>query len=175
MLIRPAIPTPPAIKPKPGPSSSSIEKTPCGPSTYTVVPGASSPTWEVKSPSALTASSTSSRSALDANENGCCVREKGERPKANQPNCPGAKRNAVPDGGLSVSVVVSPRSAATRSRRQGRASARRGLISRTQTSKRTNAPDMKPQRICFQRLLTYSSTKKTCPSAPTISTSANTV
>src|SRR5436305_12070117 len=46
-----------------------------------------------------------------------------------------------------------------------------GLISRTQTSKATKAADIKAQRICFHRLLTYSSTKKTCPNAPTTSTS----
>src|SRR5918996_368446 len=100
---------------------------------------------------------------------------KGDRPIANHANCPGSKRNCAAGGGFSTSVVVSPRSATTRSKRQGCASARRGLSRRTHTSRPTKAPDIRPHRICFQRLLTYSSTKKTCRSAPTTSTSASTV
>src|ERR1700754_61967 len=120
MLIRPAMPTPPATNPKPGPSSWSGEKTPCGPSTYTVVPGSSSPTVDVKSASALTAISTSSRSALDENENGGWVIENGDRPMANHANCPGWNPNFAAAGGLSTSVGGSPGSATTRSNRHGR-------------------------------------------------------
>jgi hypothetical protein len=58
----------------------------------------------------LTASSTSSRSALEANENGCWVIEYGERPIANHANCPGSNRKFAAGGGSSTSVVVSPRS-----------------------------------------------------------------
>ena len=78
------------------PGLCSSVKEPCGPSTYTVVPGSSALTVEVKSPSALTATSTSVRSALDENENGCWVRENGERPNANHANCPGWKLKPVP-------------------------------------------------------------------------------
>jgi hypothetical protein len=86
-----------------------------------------------------------------------------------------ASKEDAAAGGLSTSVVVSPRSATTRSKRQGRASAPRGLTRRTHTSRPTNEADMRPHRICFQRLLTYSSTKKTCRSAPITTTSASTV
>ncbi len=85
------------------------------------MPGVSSPIRDVKSPSALTAISTWPRAALEENENGCRVSENGERPNANQANWPGANRNGVSGGGLSVNVVVCPRSRPMRSRRQGRA------------------------------------------------------
>src|SRR5919198_432609 len=134
-----------------------MEKTPCGPSTYTVVSGSSSCTHDEKSPSALTAISTSSRSALDENENGCMVSEKGERPNANHANWPGSNRNRV--GGRNANVVVWPRSRPTRSSRQGRSLIARGLIKRTQTSNTTNAADMSPHSTCFHSELTYSSTK----------------
>jgi len=50
------------------------------------VPVWSSLTREVKSPSALIASSTSPRSALEENENGYWVSENGDRPIADQAN-----------------------------------------------------------------------------------------
>src|SRR6185312_15163912 len=151
------------------------ENTPCGPSTYTVVPGSSALTVEVKSPSALIATSTLVRSALDEKENGCWVSENGERPNANHANCPGWKLKPFPVGGVSATVVVWPRSSTMRATRHGRDRARRGLTIRTHTSRPANAADMRPQRSCFHSELTYSSTNKTCPSAPTINTTASTL
>jgi hypothetical protein len=119
---------------------------------------------DVKSPSALIATSTSLFSALDENENGCCVSENGERPNANHANCPGWKSKVVPSGGVIAIVVVSPCSAVTRATRHGRDRARRGLINRTHSKSATNAADMSPQRICFHSELMYSLTKMTWPS-----------
>jgi hypothetical protein len=103
------------------------------------------------------------------------VSENGDRPNANHANCPGWKRKSVPAGGVNATAVVSPGSAVTRATCQGRASARRGFSSRTQTSRQTNAADIRAHRICFHSEPTYSSTKMMCPTAPTTRTTASTV
>ena len=76
------------------------------------------------------ATSTSPRSALDENENGCWVSENAERPIANHANCPGWKVKSAPAGGVSATAVVSPGSAVTLLTVQERA--RHGFTSLTQ-------------------------------------------
>jgi hypothetical protein len=88
------------------------------------------------------------------------VSENGDRPNANQANCPGWKPKPLPAGGVNATAVVSPRSAVTPATCQGRASARRGFISRTQSSRQTKAADIRAHRICFHSELTYSSTNR---------------
>jgi uncharacterized protein YjbI with pentapeptide repeats len=134
---------PPAMNTYPGAWRRSMENTPCGPSTYTRVPGVTAGTVLVKSPAALMVMVTdppAGTSAADENENGCCVRANGERPTAIHPNCPGSNLNPSWPTGSITSVLVSPRSVSTRTTRHGCRSLLSGLRTRIHSSSKMSTP-----------------------------------